>query len=160
MAFVYANRFSEAEGIFLVNLNEKYGSVDYVELKDKMTSRECEYAAFFKTLSASERKESYETASILYNHMFTVGNTTVPSLMNSAAIFYANTDMLKAEELLLKASKLTADPNTKAEIQFRLANIYVAKKAEKDALMCLTYALSLNPGHAKARLLFKQLDSK
>ncbi len=154
------NRFSEAEGIFLVNLNEKYGSVDYVELKDKMTPRECEYAAFFKTLSASELKESYETASVLYNHMFAAGNITVPSLMNSAAIYYANTDMLKAEELLLKASKLTADTNTKAEIQFRLANIYVAKKAEKDALMCLTYALSLNPGHAKARLLFKQLDAQ
>ena len=154
------NRFPEAESIFLVNLNKKYGSTDYIEVKDKMSPRECEYAAFFKTLAASEHRESYDAASVLYNHMFASSNATVPALMNCAAIFYANTDMLKAEELLLKASKLTADPELKAEIQFRLANIYVAKKAEKDALMCLTYALSLNPGHAKARLLFKQLDSK
>jgi len=78
--------------------------------------------------------------------------------MNYALIRYSESHFQEAFDLYNRALRLTSDETTKAEIQYRMGCVYASQKNIKDALMCLSYCLQLNPEHAKARLLYKRLE--
>lgn len=152
-------RYDQARAVFDKYLTAKYQSCDYASLGDKLSAQESEYAAYLSTRDVlSGEAENYAVPTALYKSLVARNSASVPVLMNYGALLVANADYFTALDLYTRAAKLTANEATKAEIQYRLARIYVEQHDSKMAQMCLTYCLQLNPDHAKARLLYKQLE--
>ncbi|NLK46205.1 MAG: hypothetical protein GX297_06085 [Treponema sp.] len=153
-------RYDEAQTLFNKFLTSKYGSNNIEDIINSLSATECEYAAFLSAINVpNELTKNYKLALKLYNSLEAHNTKSVPVLMNYASIKYSESHLQESFELYNKALRLTADENTKAEIQYRMGCIYAAQKDIKSALMCLSYCLQLNPEHAKARLLYKRLES-
>jgi len=152
-------RYDEAQSLFSKFLANKYGNEDTQSIVDSLSALECEYAAFLSAINVPNKlTPDYKLAVKLYDHLIDHNVKSVPVLMNYALIKYSESHMHEAFDLYNKALRLTSDKNTKAEIQYRMGCVYASQKEIKDALMCLSYSLQLNPEHAKARLLYKRLE--
>lgn len=152
-------RNEEANSVFNKYIKNKYGSNDYTDLVNSMSASECEYVAYLNAIDVpSDVNPDYEISSAMYKALVEKYTKSVPALMNYGAIFFANTDFINSLNMYKKAMELTTDVERKAEIQFRMARVYLSQRDLKSAQMCLSYCLQLNPDHANARLLYKQLD--
>lgn len=160
-------RYDEATRLFDGFLTKKYGSAVYVDLTKEFSAWEAEYAAFLHGMSAENAQiaqnqnasnAGYALCKDLYDALVQKDTRAVPVLLNYGSICFAQNEHQKALDLYTNATKLTADETLKAEIQYRIAKVYVAKHDVKTAQMCLSYCLQLNPDHPKARLLYKQLE--
>lgn len=153
------HRYDDAKALFDKNLRVKYGSDNYKENAALMSETECEFAAFLSTINVpSEDLPNYDQALSFYKMLLDRHVQSVPVLMNYGSIQQVLNNYSTAMDTYNKALRLSQDPKSKAELQYRMGNIYTAQKDYKNAMLCLSYALSLNPDHAKARLLYKRLE--
>ena len=152
-------RYDEAQTMFSKFLMNKYGSSNLKDIAGSLSALECEYAAYLSAINVpNEQTPDYKLAVKLYDNLVVQNTTSVPVLMNYALIRYSEAHLQEAFDLYNKALRLTSDETMKAEIQYRMGCVYASQKDMKNALMCLSYCLQLNPGHAKARLLYKRLE--
>ncbi|MBO7135270.1 MAG: hypothetical protein J6V73_01450 [Spirochaetaceae bacterium] len=152
-------RYDEAQTMFSKFLMNKYGSSNLKDIVSSLSALECEYAAYLSAINVpNEQTPDYKLAVKLYENLVSQNTTSVPVLMNYALIRYSEAHLQEAFDLYNKALRLTSDETMKAEIQYRMGCVYASQKDMKNALMCLSYCLQLNPGHAKARLLYKRLE--
>lgn len=152
-------RFDEAQTMFNKFLTTKYGSTNLEEIAGSLSATECEYAAYLSAINVpNEKTPDYSVALKLYKMLDEHNTKSVPVLMNYGLIKYTESHLQDAFSLYNRALRLTSDEKTKGEIQYRMGCVYAAQKDIKNALMCLSYCLQLNPEHAKARLLYKRLD--
>ena len=152
-------RYDEAQTMFSKFLVNKYGNNDIKDIVSSLSALECEYAAYLSAINVpNEQTPDYKLAVKLYQNLVAHDTKSVPVLMNYALIRYSESHLQEAFDLYNKALRLTSDETMKAEIQYRMGCVYAAQKNMKDALMCLSYCLQLNPEHAKARLLYKRLE--
>ncbi len=152
-------RYDEAQTMFSKFLVNKYGNNDIKDIVSSLSALECEYAAYLSAINVpNEQTPDYKLAVKLYQNLVAHDTKSVPVLMNYGLIRYSESHLQEAFDLYNKALRLTSDETMKAEIQYRMGCVYAAQKNIKDALMCLSYCLQLNPEHAKARLLYKRLE--
>lgn len=152
-------RYDEAQTMFSKFLVNKYGNNDIKDIVSSLSALECEYAAYLSAINVpNEQTPDYKLAVKLYQNLVAHDTKSVPVLMNYGLIRYSESHLQEAFDLYNKALRLTSDETMKAEIQYRMGCVYAAQKNMKDALMCLSYCLQLNPEHAKARLLYKRLE--
>lgn len=152
-------RYDEAQTMFSKYLVNKYGNNDIKDIVSSLSALECEYAAYLSAINVpNEQTPDYKLAVKLYQNLVAHDTKSVPVLMNYGLIRYSESHLQEAFDLYNKALRLTSDETMKAEIQYRMGCVYAAQKNMKDALMCLSYCLQLNPEHAKARLLYKRLE--
>lgn len=152
-------RYDEAQTMFSKFLANKYGNNDIKDIVSSLSALECEYAAYLSAINVpNEQTPDYKLAVKLYQNLVAHDTKSVPVLMNYGLIRYSESHLQEAFDLYNKALRLTSDETMKAEIQYRMGCVYAAQKNMKDALMCLSYCLQLNPEHAKARLLYKRLE--
>ncbi len=152
-------RYDEAQTMFSKYLVNKYGNNDIKDIVSSLSALECEYAAYLSAINVpNEQTPDYKLAVKLYQNLVAHDTKSVPVLMNYGLIRYSESHLQEAFDLYNKALRLTSDETMKAEIQYRMGCVYAAQKNIKDALMCLSYCLQLNPEHAKARLLYKRLE--
>lgn len=152
-------RYDEAQTMFGKFLANKYGNNDIKDIVSSLSALECEYAAYLSAINVpNEQTPDYKLAVKLYQNLVAHDTKSVPVLMNYGLIRYSESHLQEAFDLYNKALRLTSDETMKAEIQYRMGCVYAAQKNMKDALMCLSYCLQLNPEHAKARLLYKRLE--
>ena len=152
-------RYDEAQTMFNKFLTNKYGNDNIKNIVSSLSALECEYAAYLSAINVpNEQTPDYKLAVKLYENLVSQNTTSVPVLMNYALIRYSESHFQEAFDLYNRALRLTSDETTKAEIQYRMGCVYASQKNIKDALMCLSYCLQLNPEHAKARLLYKRLE--
>lgn len=152
-------RYDEAQTMFSKFLVNKYGNNDIKDIVSSLSALECEYAAYLSAINVpNEQTPDYKLAVRLYQNLVAHDTKSVPVLMNYGLIRYSESHLQEAFDLYNKALRLTSDETMKAEIQYRMGCVYAAQKNMKDALMCLSYCLQLNPEHAKARLLYKRLE--
>ncbi len=152
-------RYEEAQSLFNKFLAHKYGSDISKVNADSLSALECEYAAYLSAINVpNELTPDYKQSVRLYENLVKHNTKSVPVLMNYGLIKYSESHLQDAFELYNKALRLTSDEIIKAEIQYRMGCVYASQKDMKNALMCLSYCLQLNPEHAKARLLYKRLE--
>jgi hypothetical protein len=84
---------------------------------------------------------------------------SIPSCMNLAMIYSSLGANAQALDLYAASASRTVDVKQKAEIMYRMAVIYSAQQKKSDALRAADYALSLDPSHARAKLLCDQLSA-
>ena len=153
------HRYNEAKSLFDKNLKMKYGSSDYKQNAKLMSEAECEFAAFLSTIKVpNEEFQNYELALSFYKMLLDRKVQNVSVLMNYGSIQQALNNYNTAMDSYNQALRLSPDTKIKAELQYRMGNIYTAQKDYKNAMLCLSYALALNPDHANARLLYKRLE--
>jgi hypothetical protein len=136
----------------------------------EFTLADAEYAAWF---AAYQRYA--DTAVRLYEYCvyesggFSAGDeeqkkisayVSIPSCMNLAMIYSSLGANAQALDLYAAAASRTVDVKQKAEIMYRMAVIYSAVQKTSDALRAAYYALSLDPSHARAKLLRDQLAAE
>ncbi len=152
-------RYDEAQTMFSKFLMNKYGSNNLKDIASSLSAIECEYAAYLSAVNVpNEQTPDYKLAVKLYENLVAQNTKSVPVFMNYALIRYSEAHLNEAFDLYNRALRLTSDEAMKAEIQYRMGCVYASQKDLKNALMCLSYCLQLNPGHAKARLLYKRLE--
>lgn len=84
---------------------------------------------------------------------------SISSCMNLAMIYSSLGSNEQSLDLYASAASRTVDVKQKAEIMYRMALIYSVSQKKGDALRAADYALSLNPSHARAKLLRDQLSA-
>jgi tetratricopeptide (TPR) repeat protein len=163
----------DAYHLFCSYVTSKYGfdrKRDFweqiVSSLDRLPLQEAEYAAWF----AADQKKA-DTAVRLYEYCVyesggssaessgrkIAGFVSTPSCINLAMIYDCLGEVPQSIELYGRAAARAADTREKAEALYRMAAIYASQKNTKEALRSAGYALALNPGHARAKLLRSRL---
>lgn len=135
---------------------------------DKMEIWEVEFAAYFALLDGniSAAKRLYE-----YVNFETGGAKTAnadgeiisvsplcasSSSANLAMIYSSQGDKKRALNLYTLAAGKTSSKKTKSKLLYRIANIQIGMGRKEDARNSASYAVSLDPSNADARLLLNQ----
>lgn len=82
---------------------------------------------------------------------------SVSSKMNLAMILSSIGEKKRALSIYGDAMGITRDRQTKAEILYRMAKVQLDLKDERNGILSLEYCISLDPGHASARLLLGKI---
>lgn len=133
-----------------------------------LSLRECETAAWFYC-----KEGNFSAGMKLYRFIADTYGDRLPSLNSSEknasvinafvnlGVLYASMDKTQeALSALNKASAKALDGAEKAEILFRIAELSWNSGDSYSASRALKYALSLNPGHNRARLLQKKISAE
>lgn len=150
---IHENSADTAQLIFDRNIEAVYGK-DFaiVDNMEKMRRSELVYAAWFAC-----RDGDADTAERIYVFLNSRYGKQVTSLVNLAVIYAGTFREEKAVETLSEASSIASDSFTKSEILYRMGRLSDSLGDEKNAVRSLQYALQLNPGNNKARLLLKNV---
>ncbi|MBR7064998.1 MAG: hypothetical protein IKI31_07635 [Treponema sp.] len=179
--FITYERTEDAFRLLFKHISAKYNfdaTIDFweqvVRNVHSFTIREAEYAAwfaaFYKKADTALRLYEYcvfESAHSTKDFQSLSNEKTIslyvtnPSCINLAMIYYSLSRPEDALDLFSKTANRTVDSFQKAECLFRMAEIYQAQNKIIDAEKAASYALTLYPMHAKAKLLNDTLrDSK
>ncbi len=158
--FLYTNDKHSALQVFNSHLKRTYNTTDISSVIDTLSVWEAEFVAYMASqqlFTAYQEKEAYELAQKLYMRVFEEKKNTYSILMNVANM--SNAANNSAEALLLYAQAVNYAVNSEdlAETHYRVAHIYADNADMRNASISLNYALSLDPGHTKARLLAREI---
>ena len=108
------------------------------------------------------KNKDYEKAEKLLSTAVQNGNFAMPvgSLLNLASLYNGSGRRIQAAALYKKALEVCTDKRLEADIYYKLAVIQREQKEIRTALLSLRRAVSLDPGHTRARLMLKQMDSQ
>lgn len=159
----------DAKELFSAYLRNEYNlsmnQVSELEMT-KLSLWEYEACAWFlKDDDVNSAKKIYEFIVRRYSDRFpgimTQGQNAgvVNALVNLSVINGGYGDIQSSLENLNIASGKCTEAKLKAEILYRMAEIYAGKGDSKSAVRSLKYAISLNPNHNKARLLLKTVGA-
>ncbi|MCR5218569.1 lipopolysaccharide assembly protein LapB [Treponema sp.] len=147
------NSVDTAELIFKRNMTSAYGeNFDPGENPSSLRKRELVYAAWFAC-----RNGDIELAEKLYDYLNNHYAKDTVTLVNLAVIYAGSYREEKAVDLLSEASSIAEDSFTKSEILYRTGKLSDGLGDRKNAIRSLQYALQLNPGNNKARLLLRNI---
>ena len=106
--------------------------------------------------------KDYEKAEKLLSTAVQNGNFAMPvgALLNLAALYNGSGRRIQAAALYKKALEISGDKRLEADIYYKLALIQREQKEIRTALLSLRRAVSLDPGHTRARLMLKQMDNQ
>ena len=159
---LHVEKYDEAEQIFYRYMQAKYGSADKRFVPEQNPSAlerwECQYAAWF---ACNARR--LKAALRLYEYL--VYDSNVPyapqDAGNLAMIYSSAGDRQKAVDLYVEAAGRLlndeGDADIKSELLYRAARIHADAGRINEAIYVVDYALRINPGHIKGRLLQKEL---
>ncbi|MBR5866662.1 MAG: hypothetical protein IKZ04_02010 [Spirochaetaceae bacterium] len=161
-----------ARSIFDKNLVLRFGTDSYVDILDKMSGEEIEFAAYFAASGIGKPKD-YNLAFHLYEYLandkterfFNLAESiyykpTVSAYINLAELYAGSRQLQKAKEAYSNAAGSTETLKDKAEVMFRLANLQYEYGDIQDALVSLEYCLSIMPSHPKGRILKNKIGKK
>ena len=150
---IHENSADTAQLIFDRNIEAVYGK-DFIiaDNIEKMRRNELVYAAWFAC-----RDGNADTAEKIYDFLNSRYGKQVTSLVNLSVIYAGTFREEKAVEALSEASSIASDSFTKSEILYRMGRLSDSLGDTKNAVRSLQYALQLNPGNNKARLLLKNV---
>ena len=142
--------------------NEKFVPAEHPEM---ISLWQCEDSAWFSAFNGenSNCRRLYEFIIEKFSEKSPIINSSgeneavVNSYINLASIYTDYGDTKKALEYLNNASSRLTESNKKAEVLYRMAEIYNVIDDKNSAVRSLKYALSLNPSLYKAQLLLKKL---
>lgn len=165
-ALAKEDEISDAQRIFDRHLLRRYGSAAYMDILFMMESWECEFAAYFFVENNQARNALRIYEYLLYEidesyQGFTTITAYEPSsetLMNLAALYAASGNGYQALELYRSASAKTGAPVLKAECLYRMALLQIDQHNLKEAIEGLSYCVSLDPSHNRARLLLERIE--
>ncbi|MBQ9630140.1 MAG: tetratricopeptide repeat protein [Treponema sp.] len=159
-------RCEDAWTVFSRHIARKYSFDSSHNFWDEVLSnvksfsiREAEYAAWFSAFY-----KYGDTAIALYEYCVFENNgvdekkiishsVSSSSCVNLSMIYHSLGMTDKAIELYSQTANRSISNIQKAECMYRLAEIYKAQNRVLDASKAASYALLLNPGHARAKLL-------
>ncbi|MGI5174651.1 hypothetical protein H0R92_13765 [Treponema sp. OMZ 840] len=81
------------------------------------------------------------------------------ALLNLALLYNGSSRRIQALALYKQILDTDIDKKLKAEIYYKIALIQREKKENRNAVLSLNQALSLDPAHSRSRLMLKQLDA-
>ena len=101
----------------------------------------------------------YESGGILFQGIVSPAVSTI-SCMNLADIYFSTGKKDKALDLYGKAAGRESRNYIRAEIFYRIANIYAASGDKKNALRSADYAIMLYPDNVRASLLKEKITQQ
>ncbi len=161
-------QYDEAKALFCNYIKSRYSDSENIwENVEQFDYWELECKAYFEAVEGDVEK-----AIILYEYLVfkaqrksvsfvtsSNGNGyAVEPLVNLAVIYDVLGRKQEAMKLYRDASSSTDDNYTKAEILYRIACIHREQGEGENAVSVLQYCLDLNPGHEKARQMYRILS--
>lgn len=123
---------------------------------DELELWEAETAAYF-AIKDKDINSGLRLLEYVVNESPMKYKASVSSKMNLAMILSSTGEKKKALSIYGDAMGITRDRQTKAEILYRMAKVQLDLKDERNGILSLEYCISLDPGHASARLLLGKL---
>ena len=160
-------QYDEAKSLFDNYIKARYSDSSVWDSPEKLDYWECECKAYFDCADGN-----IESAETLFEYIVYKGQRksvnfvssangneyAVEPMVNLAVIYDVQGRANDALKLYRDASVSTNDPYVKAEILFRIACIHRASGDVENALSVLQFCLDTNPGHEKARQMFRTLS--
>ena len=160
-------QYAEAKTLFSNYIKARYGDSSIWETPEKLDYWECECKAYFDCADGDIESAQALFEYIVYNGQrksvnfvssATGNDYAVEPMVNLAVIYDVQGRAQDALKLYRDASISTSDDYVKAEILFRIATIHRALGDPENALSVLQFCLDLNPGHEKARQMYRTLS--
>ena len=160
-------QYAEAKTLFSNYIKARYGDSAIWETPEKLDYWECECKAYFDCADGDIESAQALFEYIVYNGQrksvnfvssATGNDYAVEPMVNLAVIYDVQGRAQDALKLYRDASISTSDDYVKAEILFRIATIHRALGDPENALSVLQFCLDLNPGHEKARQMYRTLS--
>jgi tetratricopeptide (TPR) repeat protein len=114
---------------------------------------EAEYVAFIDCV----KYQKYDKAKPLYEMLRQKNKLSRTAMLNLGGIYEAESDYNKAVSLYAEAARKTENLKEKSDIHYRIAQIQVARNDFASAELSLNYAVQLDSGNTRARLLLKKI---
>ena len=159
--FLTNDRVGEAESLLknhflqknvLKNTDNDSKGIDDIAVSDYSTW-EAEDAAYIDCV----KYQNYARAKALYEMLQEKRQLSRTAMLNLGGIYEAESEYNKATSLYAEAARKTEDLKEKSEIHYRIAQIQLARNDFASARLSLNYAIQLDSGNTRARLLLKKI---
>ena len=161
-------QYDEAKNLFYNYIKARYSSSDDIwDKPETFDYWECECKAYFQAVEGDVEKAvalyeylvfKAQRKSVSFVSSANGNGYAVEPLVNLAVIYNILGKQQDAIKLYRDASSSTDDNYVKAEILYRIACIHRELGEGENAVSVLQYCLDLNPGHEKARQMYRILS--
>ena len=161
-------QYDEAKALFFNYIKSRYSDSENIwENVEQFDYWELECKAYFEAVEGDVEKAitlyeylvfKAQRKSVSFVTSSNGNGYAVEPLVNLAVIYDVLGRKQEAMKLYRDASSSTDDNYTKAEILYRIACIHREQGEGENAVSVLQYCLDLNPGHEKARQMYRILS--
>ena len=164
-ALISLGHEEEARRVFDASLTNRFGSADYQELKEQLSVKECECAAYFAVVGAGGyvdvdlAQKLFESLlsdqSLRYPELASTNSyeVEIPVLINLGEIYAGRRKFDEAWDVYTQAAGLAATAKEKADILYRLAWLQHQTGFSEESKRSLESCLKYNPYHQDAKIM-------